>query len=167
MAGGGGASGNEVWQKIVGITLALLGAFFTGAAFVFQKKAHNQLPSSTDLEASQSSNSPGNPTDIDPSSGGNNNDPNSQRQGLASPISPTSPESLSGGSSAENPNLLPSTTSPVEASRATNPSNTGHSAHSYLKSPLWWIGMGFSKVFRAYYGKSHKLYRMLLRVYVL
>jgi hypothetical protein len=43
MAGGGGASTTEdspEWKKAVGITMALLGSFFIGAAFIFQKKAH-------------------------------------------------------------------------------------------------------------------------------
>jgi hypothetical protein len=43
MAGGGGGATTEdspEWKKAVGITMALLGSFFIGAAFIFQKKAH-------------------------------------------------------------------------------------------------------------------------------
>ena len=46
MAGSSSSSGpqDQLWQKIVGITIALLGSFFIGAAFIFQKKAHNTNP---------------------------------------------------------------------------------------------------------------------------
>ena len=45
MAGGGGTStGSEPeWYKIAGVTLAISGAFFTGLAFILQKKAHLQI----------------------------------------------------------------------------------------------------------------------------
>ena len=42
MAGGGSSSTDQSqdWQKAAGITIAVIGSFLTGAAFVLQKKAH-------------------------------------------------------------------------------------------------------------------------------
>ncbi len=47
MAGGSSSTSegqDQLWQRIVGITIALAGSFFIGAAFIFQKKAHLANP---------------------------------------------------------------------------------------------------------------------------
>ena len=42
MAGGGssGTDQSQDWQKAAGISIAIIGSFLTGLAFVLQKKAH-------------------------------------------------------------------------------------------------------------------------------